>query len=92
MSLHTEINFEDEICGHLDGRGWLYSSNGEGYDRARALFPSDVLEWVQMTQPTAWEAIVKNHGSNAANTLLDRLRDSLDRQGTLEVLDRKSVV
>ena len=86
MSLHTEINFEDEICEHLDGRGWLYSSNGEGYDRARALFPADVLEWVQSTQPTAWEAIVKNHGPNAANTLLDRLRDSLDRQGTLEVL------
>jgi hypothetical protein len=25
------------------------------YDRARALFPADVLAWVQATQPQAWE-------------------------------------
>lgn len=86
MSLHKEISFEDEICEQLAGHSWLYSPNDEGYDRARALFPADVLEWVQATQPKAWEAIVKNHGSNAADTLLDRIRDSLNRQGTLEVL------
>jgi len=25
MSLHTEINFEAEICKHLAAHGWLYS-------------------------------------------------------------------
>ena len=24
MSLHKEISFEDEICGHLAANGWFY--------------------------------------------------------------------
>ncbi len=86
MSLHNEVEFENEICEHLAANGWLYSPNDDGYDRARALFPDDVLAWVQATQPKAWDAIVKNHGANAADTLLTRLRDSLDQRGTLDVL------
>ena len=87
MSLHTEINFESEICEHLAANGWLYSDGDAAkYDRAHALFPEDVLAWVQATQPTAWDAIVKNHGTNAAETLLTRLRDSIDQRGTLDVL------
>lgn len=86
MSLHREINFETEICEHLSANGWLYSPNDDGYDRARALFPEDVLAWVQETQPKAWESIVKNHGTNAADTLLSRLRDQLDQRGTLDVM------
>jgi type I restriction enzyme R subunit len=90
MSLHNEIEFEIEICEHLAANGWLYSPNDDGDDRARALFPEDVLAWVQETQPKAWEALAKNHGTHAADTLLNRLRDSLDRQGTLAVL-RKGI-
>ena len=72
MSLHKEINFEDEICEHLAAHGWLYAEGDAAkYDRARALFPDDVLAWVQATQPKAWEALVKNHGAHAAETLLD---------------------
>lgn len=86
MSLHKEVELEIEICEHLAAHGWLYSPTDDGYDRARALFPDDVLAWVQATQPKAWEAIVKNHGANAADTLLNGLRDSLDQRGTLDVL------
>ncbi|MCS3497479.1 type I restriction enzyme R subunit [Bradyrhizobium japonicum] len=87
MSLHKEISFEDEICGHLAAHGWLY---GEGdaacFDRPRALFPADLVAWVQATQPTAWQTLSKNHGSDAENVLLDRLRKQLDDRGTLDVL------
>ncbi len=88
MSLHKEINFEVEICEYLAAHGWLYADGDAAqYDRARALFPADVLAWVQATQPKAWDAIVKNHGdANAADTLLTRLRTSLDQRGTLDVL------
>ena len=85
--VHTEINFEVEICDYLAANGWQYAeADAAQYDRARALFPADVLNWVQTTQPKAWDAIVKNHGSQAAETLLTRLRDSLDQRGTLDVL------
>ncbi len=87
MSLHTEINFETEICDYLAANGWQYIiDDATKYDRARALFPDDVLVWVRTTQPKAWETLVKNHGTAAADTLLSRLRTELDKRGTLDVL------
>ncbi len=91
MSLRKEISFELEICHHLSQSGWLYSEPGAegdatGYDRARALFPADVLAWVQATQPNAWDTLVKNHGRKAEETLLTRLRGQMDQRGTLDVL------
>ena len=87
MSLHKEINFETEICEHLAGHDWLYADGDAAcYDRARALFPADVLAWVQATQPKAWETLTKNHGAQAGEVLLARLRDQLDQRGTLDVL------
>lgn len=87
MSLHLEIAFETGICAALAARGWLYEEgDAEGYDRARALFPADVLAWFQSTQPKAWEALAKSHGSGAPAVLLDRLRHQLDQRGTLDVL------
>ncbi len=89
MSLHKEISFEREICQHLADHGWLHTEgDAAGYDRARALFPADVLAWVQATQPKAWATLTKNHGPRAQETLLARLRDQLDQRGTLDVLRR----
>src|SRR5689334_15447559 len=89
MSLHKEINFEDEICKHLSAHDWLYAEGDAGrYDRTRALFPEDVLAWVQAAQPKAWATLTKNHGAQADETLLARLRASLAQRGTLDVLRR----
>lgn len=87
MSLHKEASFENEICEQLAASGWLYAEgDAQAYDRARALFPTDLLGWVKNTQPQAWEALSKNHGAAAEAVLLDRLRKSLDERGTLDVL------
>ena len=87
MTLHKEISFESDICQHLGCHGWFYAEgDAMDYDRERALFPADVLTWVQSTQPKAWETLVKNHGVQAGDTLLARLRDQLDKRGTLDVL------
>lgn len=86
-NLHREIHFEDEICEHLAAHGWHYAANdAASYDRARALFPADVLAWVQQTQLKAWEALSKIHGTQATEVLLGRLRDSINQRGTLDVL------
>jgi type I restriction enzyme R subunit len=86
-SLHKEIEFENDICNHLAANGWLYTEgDAKAYDTPRALFPADVVAWVQESQPEAWAAIVKAHGANAEVTLLDRLRKLMDDQGTLHVL------
>ncbi|MBR1199326.1 type I restriction endonuclease subunit R [Bradyrhizobium sp. AUGA SZCCT0158] len=86
-TLHREINFESEVCTVLAANGWLYAvGDAEAYDRARALFPADLIAWVQATQPSSWEALRKTHGAAAEITLLDRVRKSLDDRGTLDVL------
>ena len=58
MSLHTEIHFENEICEHLAAHGWLYApKDAADYDRQLALFPTDMLGWVQETDPDAWQTL-----------------------------------
>jgi type I restriction enzyme R subunit len=87
MSLHKEASFEEEICEHLAAHGWLYAEGDAAvYDRPRALFPADLVVWVQTTQPTAWQTLSKNHGASAEGMLLDRIRKQLDDRGTLDVL------
>jgi len=87
MNLHREISFEAEICSHLAAHGWLYAEgDAAAYDRARALFPTDIVAWVQAAQPAAWATLTKNHGAAAETMLLDRIRKQLDERGTLDVL------
>ena len=87
MTLHKEINLEVEICAHLGAHGWLYAEGDAAkYDRARALYPEDVRAWVQAAQPQAWQTLTKNHGAQAGETLLKRVRDQIDQRGTLDVL------
>jgi type I restriction enzyme R subunit len=87
MSLHHEIAFEREICEHLGANGWIYEEgSADAYDRQLALYPPDLIAWVQEAQPEAWEVLQKNHGSKASATLLERVRRQLDQVGTLDLL------
>lgn len=87
MSIHKEVSFEAEICDHLAANGWQYACNDAVlYDRARAVFPPDLIEWIKVSQPKSWEALTKNHGANAETVVLDRLRKQMDDRGTLDVL------
>jgi type I restriction enzyme, R subunit len=86
MSIHKEIHLEEEICADLAAAGWLYDAADAGYDRTQALFVDDVVAWIKASQPKAWEAIEKNHGAAAPKVVAERLRKSLDSQGTLTVL------
>ena len=87
MSIHKESAFEDGICTHLGATEWLYEAgSADHYDRTRALFPEDLVAWIKESQPKAWEALETAHGASAAIFLADRLRASLDQQGTLVVL------
>lgn len=87
MSVHKEGSFEEEICDQLAAHGWFHAAGDASlYDRGRALFPPDVIAWVQASQAKAWETLVKNHGSTAEAILLDRIRKQIDERGTLDVL------
>ena len=87
MSVRHEIAFEREICEHLGANGWLYQDGAAAdYDRELALYPPDLIAWVQEAQPEAWQVLQKNHGAKAEATLLQRVRQQLDQAGTLDLL------
>ena len=82
---HTEYHFEAEIIGSLVANGWLLDNaaiDHSRYDRARALFPDDVLTWLKETQPQEYAKITDEN----IDSLLDRLCKVLDKEGPLEVL------
>ena len=96
MAQEHESEFERELCEYLEGHGWLYSKNGEGYDKDRALFPEDVFGWLEDTQPDELAKVIKPGASEADEKksraqFLDRLVKALDAPleaggGTLNVL------
>jgi type I restriction enzyme R subunit len=85
--VHTEATMEREVCGLLAQAGWLHAAGDAArYDRATALFPDDLGEWVRASQPQAWAALKKSHGARAQSVLAERVRKALDAQGALDVL------
>lgn len=92
---HLEVHFEDHIFHYLteslpEGERWL-AGDATNYDRERALYPEDVIGWLQESQPDAWQKLVKLNGSNTKNRVLDALVRKLENKGSggaLEVLRR----
>jgi type I restriction enzyme R subunit len=87
-SLHKEIHLEEEICEYLADHDWLCApGDSAGYDRELALFPSDVIAWLEATQHKSWDQLCKNHGPQQAVTVVfSRLRETINSRGTLDVL------
>lgn len=84
--IHNEYQFEQDICDYLTSQGWLYSKDDKGYDVERALFPEDLLGFIEDTQPESWERLKSFHNGASQNTLLDRLVKVQDSEGTLHAL------
>ncbi|MGB3752439.1 MAG: type I restriction endonuclease [Parerythrobacter sp.] len=86
--LHEEATLETEICETLAQRGWLYETGADAdYDRARALYTSDLIEWVRATQPEVWDTLTARGGKAAAEAkLCDRVRKVMNEKGTLATL------
>jgi len=84
--LHTELKFEDELVGHITRHGGWIEGDPKAYDRAVALYPEDVIGWIQDTQPADY---AKAKGTNEGATdrlIIERLAKVLDEEGVLAVL------
>lgn len=86
---HREIHFEDHIVEQLAESGWLVGEHAK-YDRSRALYPEDVIGWIQDSQPEAWEKLSRLNGPGTESAVLDRLVKVLESKtgGTIDVLRR----
>ena len=82
---HLETVFEQEIVAHLTAHGWL-EGDAAGYDRTLALYPEDLLGWLQETQAEEWDKVAALHGARAGKVLLERAAALMDKEGSLAVL------
>jgi type I restriction enzyme R subunit len=90
--IHHESELERHVVEQLHAAGWLVGTSA-AYDRARALYPEDVIGWLRDSQPEAWDKLLRLHGGAAdvaGAALLDRLVKTLEtaEAGTLTVLRR----
>lgn len=82
---HQERHFEAYVIQQLVDRGWLVGQSS-GYDQNHALYPEDLVKWISATQPMKWDKLVAGNGEKAAATLMARLAQALEKDGTVQVL------
>lgn len=84
--MHKEIDFENDIEHALISSGGYEKGDPKTYDPETALFPADVVAFVQKTQPKVWERLIKLDATKATVMLLDSLVKELAAKGALAVL------
>ncbi len=74
MSTDTtkELIFQNEMIAQMVNNGWIVGK-GDGYDRERALYTQDALDFVQTTQPQEWEKFAKVYPNDTGRHFLDNL-------------------
>ena len=86
MADHREIAFEAAVENSLITCGGYEKGDPALHDRARALHPHVVLDFVRATQPNPWQIVADYYGANAGDTSLAELVHALESRGTLDVL------
>ena len=82
----TERAFEFHVEDMLVQQGgWATGTNAD-WDQDRALFPSQVLAFIEATQPKLWADMAAQHGRNLQPMLMAALVKELDIKGSLHVL------
>ena len=84
---HHEKHFENHIVEKLRAQGWLVGTTA-GYNIEHALYPEDLVAWLQETQDDKWKKLVAANGTKATEVLMARLAQALEEKGTIHTLRR----
>ena len=82
---HQEKHFEQYIVSKLESQGWKVGETSH-YDTERALYPDDLIAWLEATQPEKWKKLCKDNGERAREVLMDRLSKALEKNGAIHLL------
>jgi len=85
MKKHTEIRFEEAIEEYLLAHGYL-KGDSDKYDIKYALFPEDVIEFLEKSQPEKWKYLYEYNGEKTKEIVITALTKELDNKGSLNVL------
>jgi type I restriction enzyme R subunit len=80
-----EKDMEALIEADLTASGY-FRREPEMYDKSLCLDTELLINFIIATQPEKWEAYTKQLGDRAKDALLSKIKDEIDRRGTLEVL------
>ena len=85
MADAREMQFQQDIIDNLLASGWLLGKS-EAYNRELAIYPEDVIAYVQDTQLEQWDKLAKHFPHGADTAFLNTVGNWLDKKGTLWVL------
>lgn len=84
--MHTEQHFENEIEHSLLTEGGYQQGFAKDYEKSTALFPADVVAFIQTTQPKLWDRLEMLFKDKAQDELIKALNQELNIKGSLNVL------
>ena len=74
----NELPFQNDMINHLVANGWLLGKP-ENYNRELALYPEDLLGFVQETQDSEWQKFCKLYPNNPEQNFLERVATQLNK-------------
>ncbi len=78
MSKAGELTFQNDMLKHLVSTGWLLGK-AENYNRELALYPEDLLGFVQDTQPEQWQKFCALYPAQPEQHFLERVATQLNK-------------
>jgi type I restriction enzyme R subunit len=81
--------FENEVIELFKANGYVEGTS-QNYDKALALYPEDLIAYIQTTSPKAYEKLSKTYGSKVNDSICKRVAKQMETYGSLHCL-RKEV-
>ena len=85
----TEKRFESHIEDGLNRNGYTTLHHTE-YDRRLCIIPSELIGFIQTTQPKEWERLEGIYGGETQRKVFGRITEEIGKRGVIDVL-RKGV-
>ncbi len=80
---HKENVFESEIVQALTSNQEWFEGVAEGYDPELGLYPDDLIGYITLTQPEAYDKMFNREGANTNSVLLKHVASEMDKHGSL---------
>ena len=84
--MHEEDKFEDTIERELLQLSGYHQGNPTDYDPETALFPKEIINFIQTTQPKQWKNYAKTNPNDTQKNIIDSLSKELKSRGMLDIL------
>lgn len=81
-SKSAEVLFQEHIINQLEKQGWLVGHT-DHYDKERALYPEDLIGFIQETQPKEWQKFATIFPNETTYHFLNMVKRHLEQYDTL---------